>query len=748
MLRALCNPLFTLFLLLCAPVFPDLGAQTRPLQSRGTTRAVVVGISEYRDSAIWDLRFAHRDAQAFAGLLQSGALGSVAQENIRVITDEEATEAHFRASLEWLLRESQAGDQAILYFSGHGDVGKLFTKGEYLLLHDADPDAYITGGAMDVVTLQHILSTLSIEKNVGVLLFMDACRSGKMKEARLPGAQVWGEALLRQEKNEIRLLSCRPEEDSREGEQWGGGHGVFTHFLLHGLSGLADLNGDGVVTAGELRNYLEENVRAEVQPARQQPQMVCQDLDAALAIPTEMSREFLLEKKNMAAIPLFRETRRKSIRGNSDPGLADSTRAAWLEAFHQSLDEGRMLGPGEDCADHFFRLIMADASFRNLQGDIARNYGIALQDKAQRLMHGFYRSEFYRHAMGRQELDSLYGEIPPLLRRSLEVLGEQHRYGGDIHDRLRLCEAILQFRQCRYDRSARHRHPAVRDEFLHIAAESPYGPVADYYLITYYSDFKPDRDSLLHHTEAALARWPHWGLPLAEAAYQLIYRFQDSEGAGSCLDRALALEPERPAILMSLAAFQHFNERFEEAAATYRCILQTHPDHALVWSNLAATLAQSNAWDEALEAVDQAIAIRPEVSASYYTRGCIRRSLGQLEEAAADYAQSLALNGRRHVVRDSLAQVYLALERHDAALAQWTIILETEEDHTGALLGSAKIHVLRQDYPAAANLLRRWLQQPGANPAVLDRDPEWQAVLNDPHIKNQLFIHSVKHPEK
>jgi len=49
-------------------------------------------------------------------------------------------------------------------------------------------------------------------------------------------------------------------ESSFEDAKWGEGHGVFTYFLLKGLGGEADTNHDGVVTAGELFNYLKQSV--------------------------------------------------------------------------------------------------------------------------------------------------------------------------------------------------------------------------------------------------------------------------------------------------------------------------------------------------------------------------------------------------------------------------------------------------------------------------------------------------------
>jgi hypothetical protein len=37
-------------------------------------------------------------------------------------------------------------------------------------------------------------------------------------------------------------------------------HGLFTYFFLKGVSGAADADGDGKVTAGEMVSYLETNV--------------------------------------------------------------------------------------------------------------------------------------------------------------------------------------------------------------------------------------------------------------------------------------------------------------------------------------------------------------------------------------------------------------------------------------------------------------------------------------------------------
>src|SRR5262245_40106060 len=58
----------------------------------------------------------------------------------------------------------------------------------------------------------------------------------------------------------LRLLASRQDQRSYEGKNWGGGHGVFTWFLLKGLGGDADRDKDGFVRVGELLDFLSETV--------------------------------------------------------------------------------------------------------------------------------------------------------------------------------------------------------------------------------------------------------------------------------------------------------------------------------------------------------------------------------------------------------------------------------------------------------------------------------------------------------
>ncbi|MDF1865388.1 MAG: hypothetical protein P1U70_11175 [Saprospiraceae bacterium] len=74
------------------------------------TRAVIVGISDFQNEDIPDLRFAHKDAAAFAEYLKSPAGGSLDEDQLQILLNENATTAQIAAALEWLDEVSKEGE--------------------------------------------------------------------------------------------------------------------------------------------------------------------------------------------------------------------------------------------------------------------------------------------------------------------------------------------------------------------------------------------------------------------------------------------------------------------------------------------------------------------------------------------------------------------------------------------------------------------------------------------------------------
>jgi hypothetical protein len=70
----------------------------------------VVGIANYEYEGI-NLNYANRDAQIFAGYLMSKSGGALPEDNIRLLTDTNATTAAVYNALKW-------------FFGGHKNGGK------------------------------------------------------------------------------------------------------------------------------------------------------------------------------------------------------------------------------------------------------------------------------------------------------------------------------------------------------------------------------------------------------------------------------------------------------------------------------------------------------------------------------------------------------------------------------------------------------------------------------------------------
>jgi uncharacterized caspase-like protein len=247
---------------------------TRAERATGEKFAVIVGISLYRNSAagLTNLRFAHRDARAFRDFLTSPAGGSFRPENIRFLVNEDATSQNVRSALFTFLTKPGPEDLVVLFFAGHGAPDPNDPRNLYLITHDTNPEDM--GGT--AFPMWHLVDVFTrIIKARRVVTFSDTCHSfgisgatyGTRKQNNLVNQYL---ARFASHADRAVMTASDVSELSFESEQWGSGHGVFTHFVLTGLNGEADANQDGTVTAGELFPYVREQVQKATE-GRQNP---------------------------------------------------------------------------------------------------------------------------------------------------------------------------------------------------------------------------------------------------------------------------------------------------------------------------------------------------------------------------------------------------------------------------------------------------------------------------------------------
>ena len=232
-------------------------------ESRGNVWAVVVGVDTYPN--VPQLKYAVSDAQAFHDYLVESEL--VKPENIFRIINDQAKLHTLRSVLGTQLKK-QAGstDMVIIYFAGHGaterDVNSPDGDGleKYLLPYDADP-ADLYASALPMREISYILNRIRSNR---LVFIADSCYSGASggRTVRIGGirSNLSDHYIERIAGGKGRVILTASAANEVSVEDDGLGHGIFTYYLLKGLKGSADYDGDGYVTVDEAYRYVSEEV--------------------------------------------------------------------------------------------------------------------------------------------------------------------------------------------------------------------------------------------------------------------------------------------------------------------------------------------------------------------------------------------------------------------------------------------------------------------------------------------------------
>ncbi len=231
---------------------------------------VVVGISEYQSSQITPLRYADRDAESFYQYLvtplEKGGRG-VAPANIKKLINKDATKVNIQEAIFDFMKNPLEEDVVIIYFAGHGAPDPYRPNVPYLLAYDSD----LSKPAATAVKMQDIQEAIHDYIKAGkIIVFADACHSAGISSNIAMRGDATSELIndflsdiAKAGSSVLTFSASEAKETSQESQQWGGGHGVFTYYLLEGLSGKADLDSDGIVRLGELVDYISLNVRKD-----------------------------------------------------------------------------------------------------------------------------------------------------------------------------------------------------------------------------------------------------------------------------------------------------------------------------------------------------------------------------------------------------------------------------------------------------------------------------------------------------
>ena len=210
--------------------------------------AVVIGVSSYNHMPV--LRYTDDDAYRMYAFLKSPEGGALKDEHIRILIDEDATKEKIIKAMQETFSKAGPNDLVMLYFSGHG------LKGSFLPI-DFD-------GFNNKLLHEEINTIFDQSPAKYKVCIADACHSGSLLAMKGGTAQQalmdYYKTLAQAKPGTALIMSSKSEETSLESS--GLRQGVFSHFLIRGLKGEADLDANNVVTIQELYNFIDENVRS------------------------------------------------------------------------------------------------------------------------------------------------------------------------------------------------------------------------------------------------------------------------------------------------------------------------------------------------------------------------------------------------------------------------------------------------------------------------------------------------------
>ncbi len=232
-------------------------------KKKGEIWAVIIGINQYQN--LPSLKYAVNDArEVYRYMIE---VNRVPKDHIWLLLDEDATLDRIRSALGTQLRR-KAGkeDMVIVYLAGHGATEKDASSPDgdglekYILPHNADPkDLYASAIPMGEVS--RIFQRISSEK---LVFLSDTCYSGASGGRTILAsgtrANVSGAFLDRLSQGKGRMIIAASDANQVSAEKDELKHGVFTYYLLEGLGGKADFDGDGVITLDEIYRYVSIKV--------------------------------------------------------------------------------------------------------------------------------------------------------------------------------------------------------------------------------------------------------------------------------------------------------------------------------------------------------------------------------------------------------------------------------------------------------------------------------------------------------
>ncbi len=713
-------------------------AQAGPPKPRDTTIsgsqtfAMIMGISKYK--YVRPLSYADKDAEMFRDFLMSPAGGSVSADNIFCLLNEQALSTMFWAKgFKWLdAKKLRDGDKLFIYLAGHGDA--IDEDQFFYIAYDCNPagdkNNYLAGGVIQLYNLK-----LKIQRETGkgveVFFIMDACRTNELPGGK-EGQNFLNSAISEKRAGEIIMLATGAGQESLEDESIGNGHGLFTYYLVNGLTGEADVQKDNKVSLSEIQQYIHKNVPAIAQQVfkrKQDPYFCCNENSEKIitVVDTAYLRRWLIEKKTENKGPgnsagAFTKAKKENGRGAADTLLIDT-----YNLFNKAVRESRLTGraSAEYYYDMMARKYPGDAYTIDAQTTLAVEFINFAQTKINLYLDCKDAASIQRLRVQAAEEENSDDLNSTLLRMEKVAQQEFHEVGEMLEKAIsyimpddpvfaRSLMGRMNFFKARgyFGRSRQKIDIRTAFQFAYSAYASDRN--ASYILNTLSSLHLDNNnyDSAIYYAKRAITTAPKWRYPYVTLAYS--YKtLNKRDSAVKYYRRAIAADPGNADAYVDLGHFYYAISKPDSAIANYEKALRIDPANVYASNNIGWLFLDQKKYDNAVPYFKKSIQIDPKLINAYNGLAKTFFYKKEYDSARIYYRQAFANYPDKSIVNVYVGNFYRDLGEYDSAKVYYRNAVELDPQYEVAFNNLGQASFLLKQYDSARYYYKRAL---GANP--------------------------------
>lgn len=692
------------------------------------TFAMIMGISKYK--YVRPLTYADKDAEMFRDYLRSPGGGKLGEDNIYMLLNEQATLANFYTKgFQWLkVKKLQKGDRLFIYLAGHGDA--IDEDQFFYLAYDCNPagdkNNYLVGGAIQLYNLKKKIAS-ETNKGVEVYFIMDACRSNELPGGA-EGLNFLNSAISEKRVGEIIMLATGAGQESLEDASIGSGHGLFTYYLVDGLSGLADGGPapDEKITLAEIQSYVNKNVPAIAQQQfkrKQDPFFCCNEVgENVVGLVDKVYLQKWIDAKKLQAGGAMVAPKGRGLLGPADTILIEA-----YNLFNTAVRESRLIG--KESAEYYYELMAKRFPGNSYTIDAQSTLAVEFINFAQSKINLYLDC---KDASSIQKIRAQLGdddandEITSSLNR-MEKVAQQEFYeigymlekaiaiiNEDDPDFAKSLLGRMYFFKARGYFGQNRRMVNITQAFNYAYAAFQLDPKAAYVLNTLSSLHLDNNriDSAIFFAYRAIDAAPRWRYPYVTLAFS--YKtLNKPDSAIRYYKKSIEVSPDNADAYIDLGHYYYSLSKGDSAIAYYQKALQLDPGNPYANNNIGWVNYNRKNFNEAVSYFKKSIAAEPRFLSAYNGISKTFFETKQFDSARIYYSRAFANYKDKSIVNIYIGNFYRDLKQFDSAKVYYQQAAQLDPNYEEAFNDLGRANFALKLYDSAKYYYRRALS---ANP--------------------------------